>query len=227
VRRILARSERARNRKSIDWEAEATRIHARYGHLSHDYSLLNDIIRCTHVTSVLEIGCGSGRLFPAYLKNNLNPIWAQDVSSTALAIAGRRFINHPQIHYLHMSLVDVPRHVRPDLVVSTRVLQHVTDDKALVMTLRCLTTLSPLFFVNETTDAEPTISHNPFLKGRDYVPLFQELGFGVAAEGILEAEGGTRQYWKLFQSFASSRLTLASTTEQPNRLCITGPPRHV
>jgi glycosyltransferase involved in cell wall biosynthesis/ubiquinone/menaquinone biosynthesis C-methylase UbiE len=179
-----------------DWDSLANTIHNRDGYLSHDYSVLGKVIRQTGARSVLEMGCGSGRLMPVYLLHDMNPIWAHDISSRALNICRKRFSNQPQIRYVAGSIEDVALDTNADLVVSTRVLQHIPEDEDVRRVLRCLADKTNRFFINEASAAE---SEDPYIKGRDYNSILSQLGFQMRSHGELEAEGGARQLWQLFE----------------------------
>jgi glycosyltransferase involved in cell wall biosynthesis/SAM-dependent methyltransferase len=179
-----------------DWDTLAKAIHQRYGYLSHDYSILGDVIKQTRARSVLEIGCGSGRLIPVYLLHGLNPIWAQDVSSCALNICRQRFFLQKHIRYLAGSIDNVPPGMSVDLVVSTRMLQHIPEDEDVRRILHYLADKTNGFFINEASAEEDKAPH---IKGRDYNAMLSKLGFQLSNHGELEAEGGARQAWKLFE----------------------------
>jgi hypothetical protein len=179
-----------------DWESLANTIHARYGYLSHDYSVLGKVIRETGARSVLEMGCGSGRLMPVYLLHDMNPIWAHDISSCALNICRKRFSHQKQIRYLAGSIEDVSLDTKVDLVVSTRVLQHIPEDEDVRRILRCLADKTNSFFINEASAEE---DEDPYIKGRDYNSILSKLDFQLRNHGELEAEEGARQLWQLFE----------------------------
>lgn len=180
-----------------NWEAVAPNVHHRSGHLSHDYPVLSDVIKKTGVQSVLEIGCGSGRLIPVYLLHGLSPIWVQDISTCALEICRRRFFHQKQIQFFAGDLEDMTLPSSVDLVVSTRVLQHILDEDNFMRKLNHLAKGARFFFINETTIGDNI--RDPNIKGRDYGSIFQSLGFDLRHQGELEAEGGRRQSWKLFE----------------------------
>jgi len=74
-----------------NWESLALALHYQCGHLSHDFSVLGQVIDKTEARSVLEAGCGSGRLVPVYLAHNVQIILLQDVSERALDLCRQRF----------------------------------------------------------------------------------------------------------------------------------------
>jgi glycosyltransferase involved in cell wall biosynthesis len=181
-----------------NWDALAPIIHQRYGYLSHDYPVLNDIVKKTGVRSVLEIGCGSGRLVPVYLLHSMNPIWLQDISAAALDICRQRFLPQKHIRYIAGGLEYMTADPKVDLVVSNKVLQLILDEDNLRRNLNYLSKQTRFFYVNEATVEDNF--RDPYTKGRDYNPIFQSLGFHLHDQGELEAEDGRRQTWKLYSS---------------------------
>jgi glycosyltransferase involved in cell wall biosynthesis/ubiquinone/menaquinone biosynthesis C-methylase UbiE len=184
-----------------NWEALAPIIHQRYGYLSHDYPVLSDIIEKTGVRSILEIGCGSGRLVPVYLLHAMNPIWLQDISASALDICRQRFLPQKHIRYFAGDLEHMTVSAKVDLVVSNRVLQFLLDESDFRRQLNVLSKWTRFVYINEATIVDNF--RDPYMKGRNYNSIFQSLGFHLRDQGELEAESGARQSWKLFENTMS------------------------
>lgn len=191
-------SDEQDNIMPLDWDSRAPIIHNRYGYLSHDLPVLSSIIERTASRSVLEIGCGSGRLVPVYLTHNVQTIWLQDVSKRALEICRERFFYQTHIRYIQGNVQSIPISAEPDLVIANRVLQHVLDDAEFRETMNHLTSLAWYFYINEAGIEEANSIGDPYLKGRDYVKILCDLGFRLIHRGDLEAEYGSRQKWMLF-----------------------------
>ncbi len=181
-----------------DWEAAAAGIHYRYGYLSHDYALLDKIIEEVKASSILEIGSGSGRLIPVYLKHFINPILVQNISKQAIDICRRRFHCQRGIQYILGTMESIPTNTKVDLIICTRVLQHILNDDELWRALTRLAPTTNAWFVNEPTREEMTTCRNPYIKGRDYACLFEQLGFRLTEHGYFAAENGTMQFWQLY-----------------------------
>ena len=195
---LVSTSNKQINLPPLDWETQAPIIHNLYGYLSHDFSALGSVIDKTTARSVLEIGCGSGRLVPVYLTHNVQTIWLQDVSERALDLCRQRFFCQKQIRYIYGNMQSIPISAAPDLIVANRVLQHILDEGQFNDIMSYLTSMARYFYVNEA-GVEEAISINwPYLKGRDYIQIFRELGWHVADRGELTAEDGARQKWMLF-----------------------------
>ncbi len=69
------------------WENNAQGIHKSWGHERTDYSILADVITRYHIHSVLDAGCGSGRLFELYERCGVTRVMGTDISETALQLA--------------------------------------------------------------------------------------------------------------------------------------------
>lgn len=66
------------------WENSAHSIHQEWGRDQTDYAVLATVISRYHVRSVLDAGCGSGRLFELYERCGITRIVGTDISETAL-----------------------------------------------------------------------------------------------------------------------------------------------
>jgi SAM-dependent methyltransferase len=181
----------------LDWESQAPILHNRFGYLSHDFPVLGRVIDKTRARSVLEIGCGSGRLVPVYLTHDVQTIWLQDVSERALDLCRQRFFCQKHIRYYHGTVQSMQISVQPDLIVANRVLQHILDDREIDKILNYLTSITRYFYVNEAGIEEAISINWRYLKGRDYVKIFRDLGCKLIEEDVLVAESGL-QRWMLF-----------------------------
>jgi SAM-dependent methyltransferase len=180
-----------------DWDSLALELHNRYGYLSHDFSVLEQVIEKTKAHSVLEVGCGSGRLVPVYLAQNIPTIMLQDISERSLDLCRQRFFCQEHIRYFYGDVQIIPTTESPDLIVANRVLQHILDDKKFDGMMNYLRSMARYFYINEAGTEQAKSINSPYLKGRDYAMIFCGLGWRVADRGELIAEFGTRQSWML------------------------------
>ena len=183
-------------RDTKNWHEVAPIVHQTYGYLSHDYRVLGQVIDKIRARSVLEFGCGSGRLVPVYLMHDVKTIWLQDLSGQALDFCRQRFFCQQNIQYCHGDIQKIPTSAAIDLIVVNRVLQHIVDEAEFTKVLRYLASLTRYFYVNEA--GMEASWRDPYLKGRDYIEIFQGLGWRVAEQGRLTAEDGIRHRWMLF-----------------------------
>ena len=207
----VSASNKRINLPPLDWDLQAPVLHNRYGHLSHDFPVLGHVIDETKARSVLEIGCGTGRLVPVYLTHDVQTISLQDVSVRALDLCRQRFFCQKHIRYFHGNVQSVPISAAPDLIVANRVLQHILEDDKLKEILNYLTSMTRYFYINEAgieearslNWADPATStkiKGPSGirgKGRDYIQIFGDLGCRLVEQDELMAESG-RQRWMLF-----------------------------
>lgn len=154
--------------RRIFWEVYADEIYANWGQNKHDYSVLSDLIDDLKPCSILDAGCGTGRLFPLYIEKKLVDITGVDISYAALSIAKKEF---PQVTIICSPLEDIDFGGKIfDLSISNRTLQHVPPDLIdLVIKKICL--CSHYVYINETIIGETVESRSLFQ--HDYEQLFQ------------------------------------------------------
>jgi SAM-dependent methyltransferase len=184
----------ARRRIRLFWEGYAARIHAEWGHDHDDYSVLADILRRHGVHSVLDVGCGSGRLFPLYRDAGVGQVLGVDLAAEALALAAHTF---PDVPTRRLAVEDLPADLGHwDLVVSNRVLQHVPA-QAIAGVVERIAGLGRLVYVNELSDTDD-LNEEFFMTRHDYRRLFDAAGLEPIDEGRLGA-----QTWLLFGAVAA------------------------
>jgi SAM-dependent methyltransferase len=102
------------------WDLRARDIDEQWGSAKDDYKLLSDIIDECNVESVLDLGCGLGRLFALYQSKNITEVIGVDISRVALKLANKAF---PTVKTERMRLEDIDfEYRRFDLVISNRTL---------------------------------------------------------------------------------------------------------
>ena len=190
-----------------DWDLYAPIIHNRYGYLSYDFSVLGHVIDKVRARAVLEIGCGSGKLVPVYLTHNVQTLCLQDVSEQALDLCRHRFFCQKHIRYF-LGNVQSLSISAIDLIVANRVLQHILEDRDFNEVIQYLAPITRYFYINEPRIEEAASRGDPYLKGRDYIQIFGDLGYQIADQGELIAEFGTRQRWMLFIKEETSKVAL-------------------
>lgn len=150
------------------WDAQAEAIHQQWGHETHDFAVLKSILAAYEIRSVLDVGCGSGRLFGLYLEQGVHDIVGLDIAEQALALARQRY---PQVQTLHGRIEDLqfPPH-RFDLAVCNRVLQHVPPH-AIAHAVAQLCAICRRIYVNELA-ASDQLPEEFFMFRHDYPSLF-------------------------------------------------------
>jgi SAM-dependent methyltransferase len=181
----------------LDWDSLAFEIHNRYGYLSHDFSVLGQVIEKTKARSVLEIGCGSGRLVPVYLAHNVQVILLQDTSERALDLCRQRFFCQKHIRYFHGDVQIIPTSASPNLIIANRIL-HILEDSKFDGVMNYLISMARHFYINEAGIEEAKSINWPYLKGRNYIQIFRALRYRLIEQGDIASESG-RQIWMLFE----------------------------
>ena len=171
------------------WDEQAPGIHARWGKGTDDYAALRSVIARYQCQSVLDAGCGSGRLFPLYRQCGMKSITGIDLSATALALARQ---TDPDVQLAQMSIeeLDYPP-ASFDIGVCNRVLQHVPQTH-IDATIRKLCVICRYVYINELA-ASDQLDTTFWMNRHDYRRLFQQSGFTC-----LESDRIGRQTYHLF-----------------------------
>ena len=181
--------------RKVFWDQKAPGVHDQYGTLTHDHECLKQVLTSAGARRVLDVGCGSGRLFPLYESLGLTEVVAQDVSRQALRIARQRSLNgirllHSPVHHLRY-----PRFYF-DVAICNRVLQHIPPH-SVEAAIKAICKVARFVYVNELADCDGE-SPTPVMFMHDYVHLFQRFGFAVEESGFVLSEKNTQQQWRLF-----------------------------
>lgn len=138
--------------RSWFWEIRARGIDQAWGRSQDDYPVVERMIKKVSPLKILDIGCGTGRLFPLYLRLGIPSIIGQDISRLALRIARQRYPD-PRITLISTSL----RHMAPvtpvDLIVSNRTLSAVRPEDIGVV-LERLAGISKFLYLNEYSPSD-------------------------------------------------------------------------
>lgn len=100
-----------------------------YEHKSEVMVLNNFLHRINKIKNMIEIGAGFGRLVP-YYSYRAKKIIVSDPSSKLLRVAREDFKDKRNLKFIHSSLENLPKKVRPktmDLAIIVRVLHHIKD----------------------------------------------------------------------------------------------------
>jgi len=140
--------------QKIFWEMYAEEIHEKWGRISNDYQVLSAIIDKYKPASILDVGCGSGRLFRLYQEKGISDVIGIDISEKALKLAKKDF---PNVKTMKMRLEDMDfEHNRFDMAISNRTLQHIPRQNIdTVIKKICFCCKS--VYINELTDSLNTI----------------------------------------------------------------------
>lgn len=101
--------------------------------LNADFSLYKAIINATKPTTLLEIGCGMGRLFPIYLES-VKEIYGFDISDGMIHSANLKF---PTINLTVSDMLSFEINKKFDLIiVSNSLLKHLNNNADRLLAIR-------------------------------------------------------------------------------------------
>lgn len=174
------------------WNIRAEKLHRSYGEYTHDFEILSDLMDADFPESLLDFGCGSGRLIPLYLDRGIPNIHCYDISEDAIALARSHVPGHA-IRFI-TSLEELANGgVYYDLIVCTRVLQHIPVHE-IKRVLDLISRLGRRIYLNEATRS---IS-NHFVFAHDYRLHFEQHDFFLERQGVINDPAGNSQEWFLF-----------------------------
>ncbi len=170
----------------------AINVHQNYGRFDHDFGVIGEIIDTYQPASLLDYGCGSGRLIPLYSKKKLQNIYGYDASEISLKLAQTQFPD-AAIRF-STSLEDLmrqPGHF--DLIVCSRVLQHIPSD-SIGDAVKKICAMGGRVYVNESLKR----SEKYFMFLHDYPSIFQQNNYSQTSAGVMQDAHGNLQEWSLF-----------------------------
>lgn len=175
------------------WDSKAVEIDLKWGEWKDDYHAIGNIIKKHSIRTVLDLGCGSGRLFPLFLDSHVKATGV-DISIKALEAAHAKF---PYILTYWTSLQDMVRfgvgnHSKYDLAVSSRTMQHIPK-KDIEGVINDVCHSARLVYINELS-ALDDVDENGMMFRHDYRKLFGENGFELSETGRIG-----KQRWLLFR----------------------------
>jgi len=177
--RIVLRFYRRAQR--LYWELRAPDVYQRYGQERADFPTLQKIIARYSPRSVLDLGCGAGRLFPLYLEAGITPILGVDIAARALALARRAY---PQVPTQRARIEDLTMDQQFDLVVIHRVFQHLPPENLPCAVATTSRLARQLIYLNEINDQEsPHLNGGGYIFKHDYPALFAAHGWQAIDQG--------------------------------------------
>lgn len=182
------------------WDQIAEPFHRQWGAWTHDFEVITDCVRTINAHSVLDVGCGNGRLFPLYYERGLR-FCGCDLSPAALRLARNRY---PAADLRRMAAEDISFSSLGqtfDLAVSHRVLQHVRP-AAIDRAVRGICGVASSVYINEIA-IEDVPDGIDYLFGHAYVALFDNVGFKLVSSGWIQPGALAPQQWFLFKKAAA------------------------
>jgi len=179
----------------VFWNSLAEHVHANWGHDFYDFDIVARCCVIVGAKSILDVGCGSGRLFPLYIEKGI-PFCGCDVSPVALSLARKRFPSADLRGLAVEAISDVALGQRFDLAISHRVLQHIPH-ASFGQALRGIASAASAVYVNELT-VEQTPPNSSYMFPHDYITAFRGLDFHLVSSGKVEVTGDPPHHWLLF-----------------------------
>ncbi|MBI5949006.1 MAG: methyltransferase domain-containing protein [Chloroflexi bacterium] len=191
------------------WELRTPDLHRQWNEDRSDFAVLRQIIKDREVQSLLDLGCGSGRLFPVYEEAGLKEVLGVDIAGRALALANRL---HPGIPTLRSKAEDLDPGRRFDLVVVHRVLQHLPEETLPTVVERMTQIARKAIYINEISESDhANLKGARYIFEHDYIPLFSARGWLLAERGIVPA---TRQTYLVFTPGPHAAAAVAAPSTQ-------------
>lgn len=133
-------------------------------------TLLNEIPK---IKTILEIGCGHGRLFSSF-SYRAKKIILSDPSATCLALARRKLKNNKKATFLQSSLENLPKKLRgksSDLIIMVRVLHHIKNTQEAFKVVARLLKDNGYFILEFANKSHLKATLKEFIKGNITFPL--------------------------------------------------------
>lgn len=160
--------------RKVYWNLRAKDIYLKWGNEKSDYPIYAKIISDYNIKSVLDFGCGSGRLIPFFNSMNLDKIILYDLSINAIDKAKGLYGGNPHLNFISGNISELILNENEiDLVISSKTLSaiHKRDIKDVLKHL-CLG--SKYFYLCELNT---NVGRSAYWYKHNYESLMSELNF--------------------------------------------------
>ncbi len=182
------------------WEFRAPDLHRTATANEAESTLIRDIISRYGVQSILDVGCGTGRLFPTYKAAGIQRVLGIDISGRALAIARRI---HPEFRTAHIRVEKLRLPEQYDAIITNRVLQHIDPFDLPEALDRICHAARKVIYINEFSESElADITGAHYMFEHDYIAAFSARGWVLAEKAQMP---GTLQTYLVFKPGPSYR----------------------
>ena len=164
--------------RKLFWAYRAKDLYDTYGHTEGGFDALLKAVEAVRPRRVLEIGCGNGRNLVLFSRMGIESV-GQDISASALELAQARQLPHVTLNELPLGQLEYPDN-HFDLIVSNRVLQHVTKEEAQDM-LSNVARMGTALYLNEL-QAEDATQENYYQYKHDYEGMLAQYGLVLVEE---------------------------------------------
>jgi len=187
--------------RRLYWRLRAKGLDQQWGEWKGDYEVLGGLLASLAPKRLLDVGCGSGRLFPLYQSCGVQEVVGQDIAQEALGLARTRY-NGPRVRLLHAPVteLDFPESYF-DLAICNRVLQHIPP-AGVAAVIAAICRLCRAVYVSESLP-ESAECEEFYLFRHDYVGMFGTNGLVPRMRGRAPSFTGECE-WLLFGQTAPS-----------------------
>jgi SAM-dependent methyltransferase len=181
--------------RRVYWEIYAPEIDRQWGCEHDDFSTISATLEKYRPSSILDVGCGSGRLFGVYTDYKISAVLGIDISEKALSIAKQKF---PVILTQRLPVEQISfKKEQFDLVICNRTLQHIPPEK-IEDVIRKLCFCSSRIYINEITPTDGGNSDDG-LFFHNYATLFGLQKFQMVESGEIPKCSSERQFFRVFK----------------------------
>lgn len=163
----------------------ANEINNRWGQSTSDYNIIKGVIEKYSPKTLLDFGCGSGRLFPVFNEFSSLEVWAYDQSLKAIEIAKSRFPKG-EISYINSIQGLKVEKGFFDLIISNRVLSAVPPHEIQYI-IEQLCFSSKYVYLNEVGPSDFVKKSSTWFM-HDYKDIFALFDFELQVVGKIEAQ---------------------------------------
>lgn len=153
----------------------------RYFH-KKDFPQLKKLITSLQVKSVLEIGCGAGRLFELYDELNIPTIHAIELSDDLVQMAQKCAGRNIHVHHIDARQYEY-QSLSCDMVLTHRVLQHIPENDIENLISKIVQSGCKHFYINENFNQDQC---SLYLFAHDYTKLLEPHGYYLKKEGLID-----------------------------------------
>jgi ubiquinone/menaquinone biosynthesis C-methylase UbiE len=144
-----------------------------YEHKAEYYAIKTLLDEIPKIKTILEIGCGHGRLFTSF-SYRAKKIVLSDPSATCLSLARKKLKNNKKALFLQSSLENLPNKLRggsSDLIILVRVLHHIENTQEAFKIVARLLKDNGYFILEFANKSHLKATLKEFIKGNITFPL--------------------------------------------------------
>lgn len=144
-----------------------------YEHKAEYFAIKTLLDKIPKIKTIIEIGCGHGRLFPSFAYR-AKKIILSDPSASCLSLARKNIMNNNKVTFMQSSLENLPaklKNTSSDLVIMVRVLHHIKDTQEAFRVVAKLLNNNGYFILEFANKGHIKATLKEFYKGNLTFPL--------------------------------------------------------